>query len=54
MQAQDVRELIGKQGIEMDEETMRREATRWELHHGGISGRTAQQFVNHVIGKREQ
>ncbi|MBE6594511.1 MAG: ATP-binding protein [Ruminococcaceae bacterium] len=45
------RELLQKQGIMLDEEELRREATRWEMHHGGISGRTAQQFVNHVIGK---
>lgn len=26
------------------------EAHRWELRNGGISGRTAQQFVNHLFG----
>ncbi|MDE6714274.1 MAG: ATP-binding protein, partial [Lachnospiraceae bacterium] len=26
-------------------------ATQWELSHGGISGRTAQQFVDHLAGQ---
>lgn len=26
-------------------------ANRWELRHGGISGRTAQQFINYLAGK---
>ncbi|MBP3396112.1 MAG: DUF815 domain-containing protein, partial [Clostridia bacterium] len=47
------RELLQKQGIVLEEEELRREATRWEMHHGGISGRTAQQFVNHIAAKYE-
>ena len=29
------------------------EANKWELSHGGISGRTAQQFVNYLAGAAE-
>ena len=29
------------------------EANKWELSHGGISGRTAQQFINYLAGKSE-
>ena len=29
------------------------EANKWELSHGGISGRTAQQFINHCLGMRK-
>ena len=29
------------------------EANKWELSHGGISGRTAQQFVNYLAGVAE-
>ena len=29
------------------------EANKWELSHGGISGRTAQQFINYCLGGRE-
>ncbi len=28
-------------------------ADQWEMRHGGISGRTAQQFINHLLGKSE-
>lgn len=27
-----------------------KEKNKWELSHGGISGRTAQQFINHLMG----
>lgn len=27
------------------------QANRWEIRHGGISGRTAQQFINYLAGK---
>ncbi|MCR5402992.1 MAG: ATP-binding protein [Butyrivibrio sp.] len=45
-----VSSLAARNGIEMDEEKLRLEADRWELNHGGISGRTAQQFVNYLQG----
>ena len=34
----------------MSEDELRAEANKWELSHGGISGRTAQQFINYVQG----
>ena len=39
--------------ISMDEDELCKEANKWELRHGGISGRTAQQFINHLAGKRK-
>ena len=36
--------------IRLTEDELRLEANKWELSHGGISGRTAQQFINHLIG----
>ena len=36
--------------LNMTEEQLMLEANRWELRHGGISGRTAQQFINHLAG----
>ncbi len=36
--------------ITMTDEQIIAEAHKWELRHGGISGRTAQQFVNHLAG----
>ena len=32
--------------LDMDEEQLLQLANRWEIRHGGISGRTAQQFIN--------
>ena len=45
--------LARKQGIAMSEEDLKKEANKWELSHGGISGRTAQQFVNYLAGMAE-
>ncbi|MCM1184176.1 MAG: ATP-binding protein [Roseburia sp.] len=45
-------ELAHRQGIDLSEEELCREANKWELSHGGISGRTAQQFINYLDGKR--
>ena len=36
---------------QLDEAELLAQANRWELRHGGISGRTAQQFINHLAGK---
>jgi hypothetical protein len=41
--------LAKRKGIEMDEEQLHKEAIRWELAHGGFSGRAAQQFITHVL-----
>ena len=34
----------------MDEEQLLLLANRWEIRHGGVSGRTAQQFINYLTG----
>lgn len=41
--------LARRAGLTTDEETLAREAVRWEMSHGGISGRTAQQFVDYLL-----
>ena len=48
-----VRELAKRNGIEMPEEELLLEANKWELSHGGLSGRTAQQFVDYLLGMQE-
>ena len=45
--------LARRAGITMPEEMLRAEANKWELSHGGISGRTAQQFINYLLGAME-
>ncbi|MBR0086076.1 MAG: ATP-binding protein [Lachnospiraceae bacterium] len=44
-----VRELAKKHGIVMDDGILCEEAMRWEMRGGGLSGRTAQQFINHLL-----
>jgi len=44
-----VAELAKREGLEISEEVLSQEANKWELQHGGISGRTAQQFINHLL-----
>ena len=47
-----VKELAKRYGITMPEEELLLEANKWELSHGGLSGRTAQQFINYLLGKQ--
>lgn len=46
-----VRTLAAREGLDMDEEKLCMEATRWELRHGGISCRTARQFIDYMHSK---
>ena len=46
-----VRVLAEKNGIQMPEEQLLLEANKWELSHGGLSGRCAQQFIDYLLGK---
>ena len=45
-----VRTLAKRNNVDMSEEELLAEADKWELAHGGLSGRTAQQFVDHILG----
>ena len=47
-----VEELARKNNLEIDEATLKLEANKWEMAHGGISGRTAQQFINYLAGSK--
>lgn len=49
-----VTELAHKAGVTMSDEELCAEANKWELSHGGISGRTAQQFINYVLGTTQE
>ena len=37
--------------IRLTEEELMAKANMWEMSHGGVSGRTAQQFINYLAGK---
>ena len=43
-------ELARKAGLTLSDDELKAEANKWELRHGGISGRTAQQFVHYLAG----
>lgn len=45
-----VKALAERAGIDMPQEELLLEANKWELSHGGLSGRTAQQFVDYLQG----
>lgn len=47
-----VKVLAEKYGIQIPEEELFLEANKWELSHGGLSGRTASQFINYILGTR--
>ena len=42
--------LARAHGIALSDEKLLAEANKWEIRHGGISGRTAQQFINYLLG----
>ena len=46
-----VLELSQRNGLDIPEDTLYAEANKWELRHGGVSGRTAKQFVNDLAGR---
>ena len=49
-----VRSLAERNGIAMPEEQLLLEANKWELSHGGRSGRTAQQFIDYLSGQQAE
>ena len=50
-----VKGIAGRvEGLNISEEQLLAEANKWEIRHGGVSGRTAQQFINHLAGTTQQ
>ena len=51
-QFQSIVEALAKRyGLTLPGEELLAEANRWELAHGGLSGRTAQQFIDYLAGR---
>jgi len=46
-----VRVLAARNGVELTDQELLDKANMWELRHGGMSGRTATQFITHLLGK---
>lgn len=49
-----VKTLADRCGIAMPSEELLTEANKWELAHGGLSGRSAQQFIDYILGQRKE
>ncbi|MBR5230407.1 MAG: ATP-binding protein [Firmicutes bacterium] len=49
-----VENLAQRAGISMEKEKLLLAANTWELRHGGVSGRTAQQFITYLAGLQEE
>ncbi|WP_122642973.1 ATP-binding protein [Luxibacter massiliensis] len=49
-----VKELAKQNQIDMPEEDLLLAANKWELSHGGLSGRTAQQFIDYLLGQKSK
>ena len=46
--------LAKKHGITMSDEELLLESNKWELSHGGMSGRTATQYIDHLLGTQKK
>ena len=45
--------LAKRHNLQMPLEKLYEEANKWELSHGGLSGRPAAQFITHILGTME-
>ena len=45
--------IARRRGLALDEQTLKAEALKWELNQKGMSGRTAQQFINNMLWQTE-
>lgn len=48
-----VKTLAKRSDITMNEDELLLQANAWELSHGGLSGRTAQQFIDYLLGLKD-
>ena len=46
--------LAERYGVNIPKEELLMKANAWELSHGGLTGRTAQQFIDHILGTSEE
>lgn len=46
--------LAKRYHISMEEDALLYEANRWEMSHGGLSGRTAKQFIDYIRGEKKK
>ena len=46
--------LAARYGVTMPEDELLLKANQWELSHGGLTGRAAQQFIDYIVGTEEE
>jgi uncharacterized protein len=44
--------LARQRGLEVADDRLRHLALQWATRHNGLSGRTARQFVDHLVGEQ--
>lgn len=49
-----VKVLAERYDVSLPEEKLLAEANKWEISHGGLSGRTAQQFIDYLLGGAQE
>ena len=47
-----VRSLAEKSGLAVDDGELIAGADRWEIRHGGMTGRAARQYVDYLLGRK--
>lgn len=48
-----VETLALRENVKTDLETLHKEATKWEIRRGGVSGRSARQFIDYIKGTED-
>ena len=48
-----VETLAKRECLEVDMEFLHKEATKWEIRYGSVSGRSARQFIDYIKGMEE-
>lgn len=49
-----VEALAAREGLRCSKEALHAEATKWEIRHGGVSGRSARQFIDYMKGMENE
>ena len=49
-----VKVLAERHHLTMPEDELLLKANQWELNHGGLTGRTAQQFIDYLLGQKKE
>ena len=48
-----VETLAKREGVKLSTEELHAEANKWQIRHGGVSGRSARQLIDYIKGTEE-